>query len=609
MASKKEWKELIALSGKLNSSLQRALTEAAERTRKLTGAVSLTWQAAVRAKTALAGMATQASAGVARLSAKLPAGVTALGELGNKNALVKASFTGLKLAGQGALSAIKAGAKLAGAGLAKLAAAGIKGLGAMAKTGLETASKLTEVQKVVDATYGGGAGRINRWSRELLSSHGLAELSAKEYSATMGALLKGAGVSGDEMMVMSQNLTMLTGDMASFYHLQPDEMFTKIRGAISGETESLKQLGIHMSAANLEAYALSQGIGASYSSMSQGQQMVLRYNYLLQQTAAAQGDFSRTSGSFANQQKLLKENFTQLAAKIMTGVMPAAAKLMEGMNQAITSMDSEALGGFVAQLTDLAVQLVPIAMELLPVIQSLLMTILPPLLEIIRVVLPPLTKFLTLVISVIGKIIGVGQQILGSVAGLFAGGAADAAATPGGELAGFARGGFSSRPAIFGEAGLEAAIPIRRGNPRSLALLQRTAELLGVAVRGRDTAPAPSPAGRNTPERVPVLLRFGPVAAGGEDLLRRAAALLRAGAREERPGATGGKDLLRRTGELPGLRLGGGIRLTYAPVIYGGDSEGLQPVLRRSAREMLAWAREEENKRRRLDFGLAPVPV
>ena len=106
-----------------------------------------------------------------------------------------------------------------------------------------------------------------------------------------------------------------------------------------------------------------------------------------------------------------------------------------------------------------------------------------------------------------------------------------------------------------------------------------------------------------------MLLRFGPVAAGGEDLFRRAAALLRAGAREERPGATGGKDLLRRTGELPGLRLGGGIRLTYAPVIYGGDSEGLQPVLRRSAREMLAWAREEENKRRRLDFGLAPVPV
>lgn len=608
MASQKELKALITLSGKLDPSLQKALLDAAGKTRKLSGEMSLTQLAGSKVKTTLSGMASKASAGFAQLSSKLPSSVTALGEIGKKNAWVKASFVSLKLAGQGALSAIKTGAKVAGVGLAALTAAGIMGLGIMAKTGLDTASSLAEVQNVVDVTYGESAERINQWSRELLNSHGLAELSAKQYSSTMGAMLKSAGVSGDEMMVMSQNLTMLTGDMASFYNLQSDEMFAKIRAGISGETEPLKQLGINMSVANLEAFALSQGIDASYSSMSQGQQMILRYNYLLQATADAQGDFSRTSDSFANQQKLLKENFTQLSAKIMTGVMPAAAKLMQGMNEAMTSMDTEALGGFVGQLAELAVQLMPIAMELLPVIQNLLMTILPPLIEIIKVVLPPLTKFLTLVINVIGKLIGVGGKVIEKVVSLFTGGSASTAtSTPGGELAGFARGGFSSRPAIFGEAGLEAAIPIRRGNPRSLALLQRTAELLGVAGRGTDTAPAPSPAGRNTPERVPVLLRFGPVAAGGEDLLRRAAALLRAGAREERPGATGGKDLLRRTGELPGLCLGGGIRLTYAPVIYGGDSEGLQPVLRRSAREMLAWAREEENKRRRLDFGLAPV--
>lgn len=618
MASQKELKALITLSGKLDPSLQKALLDAAGKTRKLSGEMSLTQLAGSKVKTTLSGMASKASAGFAQLSSKLPSSVTALGELGNKNALVKASFVSLKLAGQGALSAIKTGAKVAGVGLAALAAAGIMGLGIMAKTGLETASSLAEVQNVVDVTYGESAERINRWSRELLNSHGLAELSAKQYSSTMGAMLKSAGVSGDEMMVMSQNLTMLTGDMASFYNLQSDEMFAKIRAGISGETEPLKQLGINMSVANLEAFALSQGIDASYSSMSQGQQMILRYNYLLQATADAQGDFSRTSDSFANQQKLLKENFTQLSAKIMTGVMPAAAKLMQRMNEAMTSMDTEALGGFVAQLAELAVQLMPIAMELLPVIQNLLTTILPPLIEIIKVVLPPLTKFLTLVINVIGKLIGVGGKVIEKVVSLFTGGSASTAtSTPSGELTGFARGGFSSRPAIFGEAGLEAAIPIRRGNPRSLALLHKTAELLGVAVHRPAVVPHIAPAPRNggtTP--MPVLLRISSVVTGadtgtaGKSLLQRTAALFRTDAREDAAGAaSNGKDLLRRTAELLGLCFGGGIQLTYAPVIYGGEPEQLQPVLRRSARDMLAWAREEENKRRRLDFGPAPVPV
>ena len=95
--------------------------------------------------------------------------------------------------------------------------------------------------------------------------------------------------------------------MASFYNLNSDEAFAKIRSGISGETEPLKQLGINMSVANLEAYAMAQGIDKSYDSMTQAEQVMLRYNYLLSVTGDAQGDFARTSGSFANQQKLLKE--------------------------------------------------------------------------------------------------------------------------------------------------------------------------------------------------------------------------------------------------------------------------------------------------------------
>lgn len=520
MASAKELKALITLSGKLDPSLQKALVTAAGKTKQYAREMGLASLAGSKMQAGLASLG-------GTMAKHLPEGAQNLLKLTQKSELARASLVSLKNAGGLAVKAV-------GVGLASLAAAGIMGLGAMAKTGLETASSLAEVQNVVDVTYGQSAARINQWSQELLNSHGLAELSAKQYSSTMGAMLKSAGVSGDEMMVMSQNLTMLTGDMASFYNLQSDEMFAKIRAGISGETEPLKQLGINMSVVNLEAYALSQGIDASYNSMSQGQQMILRYNYLLQATADAQGDFSRTSDSLANQQKLLRENFTQLSAKIMGGVMPAAAKLAQGLNQAMTSMDAEALGSFAAQVADLALQLMPIAMEILPVVQNLITTLLPPLLEIIKVVLPPLTKFLDLVIKVLGKLIGAGANVISAVVGFFTGKGGD---TSGGSVPTFARGGFANRPSIFGEAGLEAAIPIKRGNPRSLSLLQKTAELLGVS-------------------------------------------------------------------------FGGGIHLTYAPVINGGDVEAFRQETKSHAGHILALLRQARNRERRLSFAPPePLPV
>ena len=172
---------------------------------------------------------------------------------------------------------------------------------------IDYASDLAEVQNVVDVAFGESSEKINEWAKTTLNAYGLNQLSAKRYAGTMGAMLKSAGLSGDAVDTMSMRITELSGDMASFYNLSGDEAFGKIRAGISGETEPLKQLGINMSVANLEAFALSQGIKTAYADMSQGQQVLLRYNYLLQTTADAQGDFARTSDSYANQTKLLQE--------------------------------------------------------------------------------------------------------------------------------------------------------------------------------------------------------------------------------------------------------------------------------------------------------------
>ena len=138
------------------------------------------------------------------------------------------------------------------------------------KAAIQAASDLQEVQNVVDVTFGDSARQIQTWSESAGKQYGLTELQAKKYASTIGAMLKSQGVAHEQMLSMSKDLAGLAADMASFYNLDFDTAFEKIRAGITGETMPLKQLGINMSVANLEAFALEQGITKSYAAMSLG---------------------------------------------------------------------------------------------------------------------------------------------------------------------------------------------------------------------------------------------------------------------------------------------------------------------------------------------------
>ena len=218
--------------------------------------------------------------------------------------------------------------------IATLAAAAfsVRAIVNFSKEAIELGSDLQEVQNVVDVTFGELSGVVNDFAESALESFGLSELAAKQYSSTIGAMLKSMGFVPDQAAEMSMALTGLAGDMASFYNLSGDDAFTKIRAGISGETEPLKQLGINLSVANLEQYALTQGIRKSYDAMTQQEQALLRYNYLLSVTADAQGDFARTSGSWANQTRILAERFNQIKATIGQGLINAFTPVIRVVN-------------------------------------------------------------------------------------------------------------------------------------------------------------------------------------------------------------------------------------------------------------------------------------
>lgn len=206
------------------------------------------------------------------------------------------------------------------------------------KEAVQAASDLKEAQNVVDATFGASSGKIDTWAKNAIKQFGLTEAQAKRFTSTLGAMAKSAGVTGPEIVEMSTDLAGLAADMASFYNLDFETAFQKIRSGIAGETEPLKQLGINMSVANLQAYALSKGISTAFDKMSQGEQTMLRYQYMMEATADAQGDFARTSDGYANSIRQLESNLDSLKAKLGGPIMDVLAGVTGSLNGMIDAL-------------------------------------------------------------------------------------------------------------------------------------------------------------------------------------------------------------------------------------------------------------------------------
>ena len=197
---------------------------------------------------------------------------------------------------------------------------------------IETASDLEEVQNVVDVTFGAeGSKKIEKWSKEASAKFGLTELQAKRYSSTIGAMMKSSGMTEDQIAEMSMSLASLSADMASFYNMDFDTAFGKIQSGMAGMSMPLRQLGIDMTETALSAYAVEAGFDEAYSKMSESQQMLVRYGYLMKATSDAQGDFARTSDSYANSQRRVSTGFETLKAQIGEALLPIATQVSDAV--------------------------------------------------------------------------------------------------------------------------------------------------------------------------------------------------------------------------------------------------------------------------------------
>lgn len=200
----------------------------------------------------------------------------------------------------------------------------IRGIGQFKKA-IDISSALTEVQNVVDVSFGDMSNKMDEFARSALNLYGMSELTAKQIGSRFQAMGVSMGFAQEDMTEMSIRLTQLAGDLASFYNLAQEDVAKKLQSIFTGETEPLRSLGLDLSFATVEAWALSQGIDADMRSMTQAEKTMLRYQYVLANTGAATNDFVRTQNSWANQLRLLTGAFEQLGS-IVGGVLVNAFK-------------------------------------------------------------------------------------------------------------------------------------------------------------------------------------------------------------------------------------------------------------------------------------------
>jgi len=216
--------------------------------------------------------------------------------------------------------------------------AGFTGFVALSESALAASSSLTEVRNVAEVTFGNMISKLDEFNSKSIESYGMSELMATEAASSFMAMGNSMGFARDQASDMAIRLTELTADFASFYNISQDRARIALSAVYTGETETMKQYGILLTEVNLQQYENTYGLGRNVKTMAAAEKALLRYNYVLKATVNAQGDFARTSGSWANQLRILKEMWRQFMIVIGTTLTAILLPALKTMNAAISVM-------------------------------------------------------------------------------------------------------------------------------------------------------------------------------------------------------------------------------------------------------------------------------
>lgn len=227
------------------------------------------------------------------------------------------------------------GSMMSKLGKIALTAFSVKAITNFGQSCLQVGANVAEVQNVVEQTFKKLSKSADVFAASTVKTLGIGPTMAKQMVGTYGAMAKAFSFSEEEALDMSTTITKLNGDIASFYNISAEAAMTKTKAIFSGETESLKDLGIVMTQSALDQYAMANGWGKTTAKMTEQEKVLLRYNFLLDRTKDVQGDFERNQNSWANQVKILSEQFSILKGEIGVGLIQAFTPVIQIVNKFI----------------------------------------------------------------------------------------------------------------------------------------------------------------------------------------------------------------------------------------------------------------------------------
>lgn len=230
---------------------------------------------------------------------------------------------------------------------------------------VDLASQLTEVQNVVDTTFGDMASKVDDFTKTSIQDFGMSELTVKQISSRFQALGTSVGITSqqvangtaltnkalmsqantlykttDSMADMSLNLTKLAGDMASFYDVDQADVAKSLQSIFTGTIAPLRRYGLDLTQATLSEWAMKNGLDANIKSMTQAEKVLLRYNYVTANTQAAQGDFAKTANTWANSIRVLKQEFQAWGSIIGSVIINALKPFVQALNKVMLKVIS-----------------------------------------------------------------------------------------------------------------------------------------------------------------------------------------------------------------------------------------------------------------------------
>lgn len=237
--------------------------------------------------------------------------------------------------------------------MANLAQTAIQSLGGFFKSSIELGSSIAELENVTSTVFPNMTSQLENFSKSAIQQYGLTEMQAKKMLGTFGAMAQSFNYSEAAAYGMSESLTGLVGDVASFYNLDHDVAYTKIKSVFTGETESLKELGIVMTQTALDEFALQQGMGKTVQQMTEQEKVALRLAFVTDKLNFAAGDFNKTQHQWANQTRILAGQWDSFKSIIGQGFIAALTPIIQKINSlmSVVIKAGEKFREFIATVT------------------------------------------------------------------------------------------------------------------------------------------------------------------------------------------------------------------------------------------------------------------